>query len=67
MPGRAREASAGTLEVIFDGAYNNINNDYDVSRDGRFLMVRPDPNATADRLQAVLNWVEELKVRVPTP
>ena len=59
--------SAGTPEVLFDGAYNNINNDYDVSRDGRFLMVRPDPNATADRLQAVLNWVEELKVRVPTP
>ena len=58
--------AAGTPEVLFNGAYNNINNDYDVSADGRFLMVRPDPNATADRLQVVLNWVEELTARVPT-
>ena len=57
--------TAGTPEVLFSGAYNNINNDYDVAADGRFLMVRPDPNATADRLQVVLNWVEELKARVP--
>ena len=58
--------TAGTPEILFDGAYNNTNNDYDVSDDGRFLMVRPDPNATANRLQVVLNWVEELKARVPS-
>ncbi len=59
--------TAGTPEVLFDGAYNNINNNYDVSGDGRFLMVRPDPNAAADRLHVVQNWVEELKQRLPTP
>ena len=58
--------TAGTPEVLFGGAYNNTNNDYDVSGDGRFLMVRPDPNATADRLQVVLDWGEELQRRVPT-
>ena len=56
---------AGTPEILFDAAYNNINNNYDVSTDGRFLMVRPDPNATADRLQVVLNWFEELKRLAP--
>ena len=58
--------TAGTPEVLFEGAYNSTNNDYDVSGDGRFLMVRPDPNATADRLQVVLDWGEELQRRVPT-
>ena len=55
----------GTPEILFDAAYDNIDNHYDVSTDGRFLMVRPDPNATADRLQVVLNWFEELKRLVP--
>ena len=58
--------TAGTPEVLFDGAYDNTDNRYDVSADGRFLMVRPDPDATADRLQVVLNWGEELQRRVPT-
>ncbi len=55
--------TAGTPEALFNGAYNNDSNE--VSADGRFLMVRPDPNATADRLQLVLNWHEELKRLVP--
>ena len=59
--------TAGTPEVLFGDAYNNINNNYDVAADGRFLMVRPDPNAAADRLHVVQNWVEELEARVPTP
>ena len=58
--------TVGTPEVLFDGAYNNTDNRYDVSADGRFLMVRPDPDATADRLQVVLDWGEELQRRVPT-
>ena len=56
--------TAGTPETLFNGAYNN--EIYDVAADGRFLMVRPAPDATADRLQVVLNWVEELKARVST-
>ena len=46
--------------------------DYDMTADGRFLMVFPsDQGAVADptRLQIniVLNWFEELKERVPIP
>jgi len=32
---------------------------YDVAPDGRFIMMRPEPNAS--RLRVVLNWTEELK------
>lgn len=60
---------AGTPEILVDGAYYNPedNGGFDVSADGRFLMVRPDPNATGDRLQVVLNWGDELQRLVPTP
>ena len=38
---------------------------YDVSPDGqRFVMVKED--SSANRLNVVLNWLEELKQRVPT-
>ena len=42
---------------------------YDVSPDGRFLMILPagDDEATPRRAVVVLNWVEELKERVPVP
>jgi hypothetical protein len=41
---------------------------YDVSADGqRFLMVKATEQATAvTQINVVLNWVEELKRRVPT-
>ncbi len=41
---------------------------YDVSRDGRFLMVqRPaGPDATPAQINVVLNWLDELKRLVPT-
>ena len=41
---------------------------YDVSRDGRFLMVQPSANETATPTQiiVVLNWFEELKRLAPT-
>jgi hypothetical protein len=43
---------------------------YDVAPDGRrFLMVknaRPAPVSQPDQLKIVVNWVEELKARVPT-
>ena len=32
---------------------------YDVTRDGRFIMLRRGPNSTG--LRAVINWTEELK------
>ena len=52
-------------DVLLVNDNPNITNDYDVSADGRFLMVRLDPDATADHLQVVLNWHEELKRLVP--
>ena len=43
---------------------------YDVSRDGQtFLMIKAaggDPTSTPTGIVVVLNWVEELKARVPT-
>jgi len=40
--------------------------DYDVSAEGLFLMV-PLPNELPERrIRVVLNWLDELKLRVPT-
>jgi hypothetical protein len=42
---------------------------YDVSRDGRFLMVQPSAHekATPTQIIVVLNWFEELKRLAPHP
>ena len=41
--------------------------DDDLAPDGRFLMVKPGPEEQAPKaLHVVLNWVDELKRRVPT-
>ena len=65
---------AGNPTKLFDGTYfaGGTARVYDVSRDGqKFLMIR-EQQATADSTTApasmivVLNWVEELKQRVPT-
>jgi hypothetical protein len=41
--------------------------DYDVAPDGRFLMVRPEvrPGQAPQGLVVVLNWIEELKAKLP--
>jgi len=57
---------AGRPELLFEGPYNG--NGYDVARDGkRFLMVKNDaPGAPqTDKLNIVVNWIEELRARVP--
>lgn len=48
----------------------NWHRDYDITPDGRFLMVFPaDPADSSEparpRINVVLNWFEELKERVP--
>jgi Tol biopolymer transport system component len=51
--------------VLFEGPYGN---NFDVARDGRFLMIKP-PNVQqtpTNQVNVVLNWLEELKQRVPT-
>ncbi len=48
------------------GGFGHV--DYDVSPDGRFVMVvRPAQPSTARRLVVVQNWLEELRQRVPRP
>ena len=58
-----------TPELLFEGSfklgiYGSIN--YDVSTDGRFLMMERSQEATADRPHVILNWFEELKRLAPT-
>jgi hypothetical protein len=62
---------AGTPHMLFEvqTAPGSPNRHYDVSRDGRFLMVRgpeaPPPPAVTQMVQ-VLNWFEELKRLAPS-
>lgn len=64
--------SAGTPVKLFEGvaalAGFPPGRNYDVSADGRFLMVKDlfvDKNGRPAELTVVLNWSEELKTRVP--
>jgi hypothetical protein len=55
---------AGTPKVLSRGKYSEY---YEVSADGRFLMVRPpaaQPGRT-DQITVVVNWFGELRRRVP--
>ena len=60
----------GTPRVLFTapypfGAVYRGNPSYDVSPDGRFLMIRSDADDTmSPRLHVVLNFFEELKAKV---
>jgi serine/threonine-protein kinase len=65
--------SAGAQTKLFDGRYTppGSGRTYDVSLDGqRFLMIKDtasgDQTSTPASMVVVLNWVEELKSRVPT-
>jgi serine/threonine-protein kinase len=65
--------SAGKPRVLFEGEYvlteyPQLGSDYDVSADGqRFLMVKvPARTVSNEQINVVLNWLEELKRRVPT-
>ena len=67
-----REFSAGKPRLLFEGRYvvgglDVMGLDYDLAPDGRFLMLKPGADELAPRgLNVVLNWIEELKRRVPT-
>ena len=64
--------SRTTPRMLFDGDYLTSRNarQYDVARDGRFVMIEassaPDQEAQLPRITVVLNWFEELKRLVPT-
>ena len=63
--------SRTTPRTLFDGDYLTSRNarQYDVGRDGRFVMLEasfaPDQEARRPRITVVLNWFEDLKARVP--
>ncbi len=54
--------SAGRPEPVFSGPYDfSQESNWDVTPDGRFLMIRPDPRSR--QLQVVLNWFAEITKR----
>ena len=66
-----RGTPAGTPRVLFDanvyvsGAGDLAGFDYDLAPDGRLLMVKRSPEEQVSSLHVVLNWIDELKRRVP--
>jgi len=64
--------TAGTPTKLLDAGYFNGGRNarnYDVARDGRFLMIKGSPDeedTPADRLVVVVNWRDELKARLGT-
>lgn len=54
----------GEPKLLFHGRYatNRAARAYDVTRDGRFLMVRPDETKSpVTELVLVQNWIQELE------
>lgn len=63
----------GKPEKLFEGDYQmgdvqaSPNTNYDVSADGRFIMLRPTEPVEADsHIEVVFNWFEELEELVPS-
>ena len=63
--------SAGEARKLFEGRYVPSGPGvagYDVSSDGRFLLVQPlHPDPPTNQIHVVLNWFEELRRLAPTP
>jgi serine/threonine-protein kinase len=56
-------SAIGNPQRLFTGGYDFLQDDnWDVTPDGRFLMVKADPNAGTQFL-VVLNWSDELRAR----
>ena len=61
---------AGAPQVLFEGQYvgdpgpNSRN--YDISPDGRFLMMKAEALSQQGQINVILNWFEELKRLAPT-
>ena len=61
--------SAGTPTTLFDTRYvtRGTGRAYDVSPDGqRFLMIKAAGGEQAPSMVVVVNWLEELKAKLPT-
>jgi serine/threonine-protein kinase len=62
--------TAAAPKLLFEGKYHfhegGFYPTYDVTRDGQnFLMIEPEQRAAANRLIVAVNWVEELRRRIP--
>ena len=58
-----------TPTELLEGVYSRTttrHQTYDVSDDGRFLMVKQEPASPPIQLDIVLNWLEELERLAPT-
>jgi serine/threonine-protein kinase len=63
VPVRTHPAFRGKPQRLFGAGYDFLQDDnWDVGPDGRFLMVKADPNAGTQFL-VVLNWLDELRSR----
>jgi serine/threonine protein kinase/Tol biopolymer transport system component len=58
---------ASAPRMLFEGPYRNVAGvSYDVAADGRFLMLEENyKQPVTTQLQAIFNWSEEVKRRVP--
>jgi hypothetical protein len=59
--------SAGTPEALFPDNYDREHRDdrnYDVARDGRFLLLKIDAPPGPPHLHVVMNWFRELRQRI---
>jgi hypothetical protein len=67
--GTGSTLTAGSARLVFEGRYLVADAGvagYDVSADGRFLMIESKvPEQPATRINVVLNWLDELKGLVP--
>ena len=61
--------TVGEPRELFRGSYQHTTNkwDYDVSADGRFVMIRDPEEERPREIKVVLNWFQELEALVPTP
>ncbi|MHC4191817.1 MAG: TolB family protein [Planctomycetota bacterium] len=64
------EFKAGTPRELFKGQFWGTTSHpglcYDITPDGRFIMIQEDEESPRTRINIVLNWFEELKHLVPT-
>jgi serine/threonine-protein kinase len=57
------EFASGTPKQLFEGSFAPWAGSYDVSRDGRFLMLQNEPQPIS-QIILVQNWFEELKAKM---
>jgi serine/threonine-protein kinase len=66
------ELTPGKPIVLFEGRYRTgilgagTGSNYDVARDGQFVMIQQVEGAASNQINVVLNWFEELERLVPT-